>query len=137
MHRLVTLLRRSDEHRVGRKRCCAARYSRAKRGATQPPLPGWGADTKKRNATKERRPVERVRAAQQRAWGYGDPATRLLETTNDEARRRFRKTAVSFAPSNDIEFSGERKRVRCNEGLGNRKAGRSERAGDSKAGENR
>jgi hypothetical protein len=24
----------------------------------------------------------------------------------------------SFATSNDIEFSGERKRVRCNEGLG-------------------
>ena len=24
-----------------------------------------------------------------------------------------------FSPPNDIEFSGERKRVRCNEGLGN------------------
>jgi hypothetical protein len=25
---------------------------------------------------------------------------------------------VVFSPANDIEFSGERKRVRCNEGLG-------------------
>ena len=62
--------------------------------------------------------VGRVRAAQQRAWGYGDPATRAVETTDDDARRRFRNTALSIAPYNDIEFSGERKRVRCNEGLG-------------------
>jgi hypothetical protein len=105
---------------VGRMRCCAARYFRAKRGATQPPCPRWGADRKMRDARKGLRPVGRVRAAQQRAWGYGDPATRAVETTDDEARRRFRKTTLSFAPHNDIEFSGERKRVRCNELLDTR-----------------
>jgi hypothetical protein len=39
--------------RVDRMCCCAARYSRAKRGATQPPCPRWGADTKLKNARKD------------------------------------------------------------------------------------
>jgi hypothetical protein len=79
--------------------------------------PDGALPAKLRKAKEGLRPVGRVRAAQQRAWGYGDPATRALETADDEARRPSEANA-SFKPSNDIEFSGERKRVRCNEGLG-------------------
>ena len=38
-----------------------------------------------------------MRAAQQRAWGYGDPATRAVETTNDEARRHSENNAFNCA----------------------------------------
>ena len=42
----------------------------------------------------------------------------------------MKTSRLSKAWSNDIEFSGERKRVRCNEGLGGRGFDRLEPAGE-------
>ena len=89
--------------------CAAARPGtpgEAKARHSQPD-PDGSLPAKRRKAKEGLRPVGRVRAAQQRAWGYGDPATRELETVDGEARRPSEANA-SFKPSNDIEFSGEK-----------------------------
>ena len=53
----------------------------------------------------------------------------------DGAATKPGRRQESFRLPTDIEFSGERKRVRCNEGLDNRKASRNERAGGVKEAE--
>jgi hypothetical protein len=71
-----------------------------------------------RNASKELRLVGRVRAAQQRARSRGDPATTKPRATPFTRDVVYEAAHVCFERHNDIEFSGERKRVRCNELLG-------------------
>jgi hypothetical protein len=64
------------------------------------------------------RPVGRVRAAQQRARSRGDTATTKPRATPFTCDVVYEAAHVCFERHNDIEFSGERKRVRCNELLG-------------------
>jgi hypothetical protein len=51
------------------------------------------------------------------AWGCGDPATTKPSAPALKRHAAYRSRSA-LARYNDIEFSGERKRVRCNELLG-------------------
>ena len=65
-----------------------------------------GRPAERRVATEGLRPVERVRTAQQRGWGSGDPYETPLEAEISETDASFRSKKGN-TPSNDIEFSGE------------------------------